>query len=369
MTTQWDSSYLDPNVYMRAVILSKQLHWLTINPKDQVIEIVLDHHMLSTFRMCPARFKLEMVDGFAPKGSFWFLEFGQLLHKCLEYYYTHFRNQPPAEEFTIPVWFEYATDLWNKGKFDKYSEIPGYKNIGGRMGFLAMLQEYYLRFSAENERLRIIGTELYFGKGKEVPLLLEPLNDRIPFRLYLSGKIDILCDTYTHIAPMDHKSHGDFRGQNPNKSYEIQEGMTGYVFATRELVKKFDLEPGSRQTNMILMNHMQVKPVASGKSFQDRFTRVPMRRTDWDLEQYRLRQIATTRDIFNMLIDSFDNIPAQYNAGVCSNWWHNECQFHKVHRQTGAEAQEFVLLNEYIKKPIWDPENRDNDVLTTLNDK
>lgn len=355
MTSQWDSSYLDANVFMRATILSKQLHWLTINPQDQVIEIVLDHHMLSTFRMCPARFQLEMVQGWAPKGSFWFLEFGQLLHKCLEYYYTHFRR----DDFTITQWFDYASNLWAQGNFDKYKEIPGYKNVGGRMGFLALLQEYFLRFHSENERLRIIGTELYFGKGKEVPLLTEPLSDRIPFRLYLSGKIDILCDTYSHIAPMDHKSHGDFRGQNPNKSYEIQEGMTGYVFATRELVKKFDLEPGSRQTNMILMNHIQVKP---GKvSFQDRFTRVPMRRTDWDLEQYRLRQISTARDIFNMLIDGFDGIPPQYNAGVCSNWWHNECQFHKVHRQTGEDAQLFVLRNDYIMKSIWDPENRDND--------
>lgn len=346
---------LDPEIFMRACILEKQLHWFSINPKDQVIEMVLDHHMLSTFRMCPSRFKLEMVDGWAPKGSFWFLEFGALLHKCLEYYYQYFRTP----EFTIERWFAYATNFWAKGNFDKYSEIPGYKNMGGRIGFLTMLQEYYLRFSAENERLRIIGTELYFGKGKEVPLLAEPLNNRIPFRLYLSGKIDILCDTSSHIAPMDHKSHGDFRGQNPNKSYEIQEGMTGYIYATTELVKKFDIEPGSRQTNMILMNHIQVKP---GKtSFQDRFSRIPMRRTDADLEEYRLRQVATARNIFNMLIDSLDGIPAQYNAGVCSNWWHNECQFHKVHRQHAGDSQLFVLQNEYIKKPIWDPENRDND--------
>ncbi|HEY1645093.1 MAG TPA: PD-(D/E)XK nuclease family protein [Candidatus Saccharimonadales bacterium] len=350
---------LDPEIFMRACILEKQLHWFSINPEDQVIEMVLDHHMLSTFRMCPSRFKLEMVDGWAPKGSFWFLEFGALLHKCLEYYYQYFRTP----EFTIERWFAYATNFWAKGNFDKYSEIPGYKNMGGRIGFLTMLQEYYLRFSAENERLRIIGTELYFGKGKEVPLLAEPLNNRIPFRLYLSGKIDILCDTSSHIAPMDHKSHGDFRGQNPNKSYEIQEGMTGYIYATRELVKHFiDLEvfePGSRQTNMILMNHIQVKP---GKtSFQDRFSRIPMRRTDADLEEYRWRQVATARDIFNMLIDSMEGIPAQYNAGVCSNWWHNECQFHKVHRQHSGDSQLFVLQNEYIKKPIWDPENRDND--------
>jgi hypothetical protein len=354
---------IDPNIFMRVVILEKQLHWLTINPEDQVIEMVLDHHMLSTFRMCPARFKLEMVDGWSPKTSFWFLEFGALLHKCLEYYYTHFRR----DDFTVPQWFDFASNLWARGSFDKYQEIPGYKNLGGRMGFLAMLQEYFLRFHADNERIRVIGTELYFGKSKEVPLLAEPLSSRIPFRLYLSGKIDILVDTYTHIAPMDHKSHGDFRGQNPNKSYEIQEGMTGYIYATRNLVNQFTLESGTRQTNMILMNHIQVKP---GKtSFQDRFTRVPMRRTDWDLEQYRLRQVATARDIFNMLIDGFDKIPPQYNAGVCSNWWHNECQFNKVHRQNGEQAQEFVLLNEYVKKPIWDPENRDNDVLTTLNEK
>lgn len=356
---------IDSNVYMRACMLAQQLHWFKINPEDGTIEIYLDHHALSTFRMCPARFKLEMVDGWAPKGSFWFLEFGALLHTCLEFYYGHFRR----DDFNIKLWFDFASNKWAQGDFDKYAEIPGYKNIGGRIGFLALLQEYFLRFHAENERLRVIGTELYFGKGKEVPLLSEPLNNRIPFRLYLSGKIDILVDTYTHIAPMDHKSHGDFRGQNPNKSYEIQEGMTGYTYANRELVKKFDLEPGSRQSNMIIMNHIQVKPVGNGKTFQDRFSRIPMRRTDEDLEQYRLRQISTARDIFNMLIDGFDGLPAQYNAGVCSNWWHNECQFAKVHRVHSGESQEFVLKNEYIKKPIWNPENRDNNQLTVLNEK
>jgi hypothetical protein len=291
-----------------------------------------------------------------------------LFHKCLEYYYTHFRR----DDFTVKRWFDFASNKWAQGNFENYKEIPGYKNLGGRMGYLAMLQEYWLRFSAENERLRVIGTELYFGKGKEVPLLTEPMNARIPFRLYLAGKIDILVDTFTHIAPMDHKTHGDFRGQNPNKAYEIQEGMTGYIYATRELVKKFDLEPGSRQTNMIIMNHVQVKPAATAtnnKTFQDRFSRIPMRRNDWDLEDFRMRQIATARDIFNMLIDKFDGITPQYNAGVCNNWWHNECQFAKVHRQTGAEAQFFVLQNEYVKKPIWDPENRDNEESTTLTQK
>lgn len=359
---------VDPTVYMRMCIYAEKLHWITINPDDGVIELTLDHHMLSTFRMCPSRFHLEMVEGWAPKGSFWFLEFGTLLHKCLEFYYTNFRR----DDFTVKRWFDYASNLWAQGDFENYKDVPGYKNLQGRMGFLALLQEYFLRFHADNERLRVIGTELYFGKGKEVPLLAQPLHNRIPFRLYLSGKIDILVDTGTNIAAMDHKSHGDFRGKNPNQSYEIQEGMTGYVFATHELVKKFDLEPGSRQTNMILMNHIQVKSAVTAtnnKSFQDRFTRHPMRKTDWDLEQYRLRQVATARDIFNMLIDKFDGIPPQYNAGVCSNWWHNECQFAKVHRQLGEDAQFFVLQNEYLKKPVWNPESRDNEELTALNDR
>lgn len=344
---------IDPNVYMRACTSAQSLHWLTINPTDGVIEICLDHHMLSMFRMCPARFREEMIRGYGPKSKFWFLEFGALLHKCLEFYYTHFRR----DDFTIKMWFDFASNLWAQGEFENWKETPGYKNVGGRMGYLALLQEYYLRFSTENERLRIVGTELYFGKGHEVPILPEPLNARIPFRLYLAGKIDLIVDDGSHIAPMDHKTHGDFRGKNPNHAYEIQEGMTGYAYAINTMVNSFDLAPGARKTNMIIMNHIQVKPA---KDFRERFTRHPMRYTDWDLEQYRLRQVATARDIFNMVIDSFDGIPPQYNASVCTNWFHNECQFYNVHKHKGADAQNFVLLHDFVKKPIWDAENRDN---------
>lgn len=350
---------IDPEIYMRACLLAKKLHWFQINPEDGVIELFLDHHMMSTFRMCPARFHLEMVEGFSPKNGFWFLEFGTLLHSCIEFYYNNFRDP----EFTVPKWYDYASNLWAQGNFESYKDLPNYKALGGRIGFLGLLQQYWFRFAPENERLRVIGTELYFGKGREVPLLAQPLNERIPFRLFLAGKIDILVDTGLNIAPMDHKSHGDFRGKNPNLSYEIQDGMTGYVYANVKLVERMGLELGSRKTNMIIMNHIQVKPPGDKQTYQDRFTRIPLRKTEWDLEQYRLRQISTARDIFNMLIDSFDGIVPQFNTGVCSNWWHRDCQFSKVHRQVGAEAQHFVLLNEYFKKPIWDPENRDQNNL------
>ena len=146
----------------------------------------------------------------------------------------------------------YGASLWNAGKFELWKDIPQYKELGGLEGLRWLIMFYFTRYSAENERLRIIGTELYFGKGKEVPLQLEP-TEHAPFRLFLSGKIDLMVDNGTDIGPMDHKTHRDFQGKDANAMYMIQDGMTGYVYSSKYMVRNImGLDIEARRTNSIL---------------------------------------------------------------------------------------------------------------------
>lgn len=352
---------ITPEQFAAALVLSSQLHWLRV-AEDNVIELYLDHHMMAMFRMCPARFELEMVQGYkvkVPEGvgtGFWPLEFGILIHRILEYYYQNFRNP----NFKFDDVQSYGVGLWYEMNMEYFKGDKGYTFLGGEMGLRALLLMYFMRFSPDNERLRIVGTEMYFGKGKEVPLQAEPTRF-FPFRLYLAGKMDLIIDDSMYIAPLDHKSSGDFRGKDPQQRFIIQEGMTGYVYAnrfiTRDLFRILDIDPTSRRLDMILMNHMQVKSCP----MQDRFKRIPMFKTDQHLEDWRGRQLATARDILNATLGTILT-PKQSNfwmdAGHCTDWYHGECLYFPLHRNDSL-VQIGLLQKEYVKKPIWNPETRD----------
>lgn len=353
------TNFLNTAQLTMANVLASKLHWIKLNPDDNVIEIYLDHHALSMYRVCPARFNEEMVNGYKQKGvgpgsGAWSLEFGILFHDVMEYFYTNFRSP----DFNLKSAIDFATERWNKGNFNAWVFSTGYKNVNGLEGFRWLVGYYFQRFASENERLRIVGAELYFGKGKEVPLQTEP-TFWAPFRLYYAGKMDLICDDGEYLSPMDHKTSADFRGKNPNDGYLLQDGMTGYVFALRHMLEKFDLELGSRKTNTILMNYIQVK---QAKDLREQFSRIRMHKTDFQLEEFRLRQISTARDILNMLFGNFAGLPPFYNTAACTNYWHRDCSFLTVHKQPSKQAQLVVLNTDFARKDIWDPENRDNKV-------
>jgi PD-(D/E)XK nuclease superfamily len=341
-----------------------ELHWLKI-AKDGVPELYLDNHMMQTFRMCEARFVEDFVNGYGSKGRIWFLDLGTLVHKMIEVYYL---NRTHAL-FSTEYWaIQLGMQLWKAMDMDYYENHPmwqkEFKGLNGCYGLCTLLLQYAAHFKLENERLRVIGTELYFGKGKEVPLLTKTFEDNhgkyekwidsLPFRLYLSGKIDLLIDDGVSIGPMDHKTSKDFRGKNPLINYEIQEGMTGYVYAARQLTKAFP-ELARRPANKIWMNFLQIK---DEKNIQDRFKRLPLYKTDEQLEAYRLRMIRTASKIFQLL--STDAVP-DYNTSACTNWMHQTCPYHSVHRQGSKESELLILNANFTKIPIWNPETVDKD--------
>ena len=152
---------------------SQRLHWLKI-AEDGVPELYLDHHMMSTFRICEAKFTEEFIYCVAPQGHrVWFLDLGTAVHFMVELYYTH-RKEP---QFSIPLWATAtASKIWTGLDMDYYrtsefeKDRKNYSALNGFLGFSTWMLGYATYFSKENERFRVIGTELYFGKSEEVPL-------------------------------------------------------------------------------------------------------------------------------------------------------------------------------------------------------
>lgn len=372
--------------------LTDKLHWLKIAPEDGVLELYLDNQMLQTFRMCEARFYEDYIEGYRPKGTLgriWFLDFGRAFHKAIEIFYIS-NKENKFDLYTFigkiakEVWDKYEMEYWAFEEVWASSKYNNYKELGGFIGFSSLLAQYALYFSKENEKFRIIGTELYFGKNKEVPLLGSwtygeadyqyHIVNKLPFRLYLAGKIDLLIDDGFSIGPMDHKTSRDFRGQNPAHNYEIQEGMTGYVYAARKILA--NLQVGTleeqvytkglnRQCNKIWMNFIQVKDPGKSKVFSDRFKRVPLYKTDWELEEYRQRQISTAARIYQLLANYQENrsgLRPNYNTMACTNWMHRDCIYQPIHRLNTLESQLTILNSSFVKNQaeIWNPEENEN---------
>lgn len=326
--------------------------------EDGVLEMYLDHHALSMFRMCEASFELQMMANIRSKSKSWNLEFGIIFHKMVELFYIQKRDNT----FDVNKWLNTALQLWKDANIDEqFSEHKMYKTLGGVYGFIAMMGQYAEHFSKEVDHLRVIGIEIAFGKNKEVPLgefeIVRQgtgssydglLND--PVRCYLTGRIDFLMDSGNAIGPLDHKTTAFFKG-NPTNSYDPQEGMTGYIYATRKIIDtKFPELLEGRKVDRIWMNFAQITPQADAML---RFKRTPVFKTEFQLEEYRLRQLRTFHKIYDMLV--LGERP-DWNTSVCNNMFHSECQFRNLHRQNTQAAMLQVLKSDFIVAEPWDPE-------------
>jgi hypothetical protein len=346
--------------------LVAKYHWLQIGA-DGVLEMYLDHHSLSTFRQCEAAFELSIMANVKSKHKSWNLEFGIIFHKMVEVFYILKKE----EKFDLVEWIHYAGELWIEKELDQFSEHKMYKTLGGLPGFMAMLGQYANHFAAEMDRLRVIGIEITFGKQKEVPLgsfycetyycprqpypnnpLFAYQNDTV--RCYLTGRIDFLMDSGSAIGPLDHKTTAFIR-DNPANSYDPQEGMTGYIYASQRIIKdKFPELLNTRKVDRIWLNFAQIAPEQDAMK---RFRRIPIYKTDYQLEEFRKRQLRTFNKIYDILI--LGERP-DWNTSVCNNMFHSECQFRNLHRQNTASAMLQVLNSDFTVEKPWNPETVDD---------
>lgn len=326
--------------------MTKLPHFVSIAP-DGVPEFFMDHTLLSSARMCEARFNLDHVQLYKPKALPWSLDFGTLIHTCMEFYHEH---EMKGEILELKSFLEFASKLWRDGNYDKYNQTAQYKAVGGFPGFIALLSQYteYYKQSATN--LKPIALEIAFGKNKEVPILEDAtLYKWAPFRLYLSGRMDIIFDDGRRLGPMDHKTFS-MAGKNPMATYEVQEGMTGYIYAMNYIYKSHFSHLIQRDTNVLWLNFILTK---SEGDLNKRFQRVPLYKTTEQLEEYRARQISTCAKIYQML---FEGRPADFNTSVCTNYWHSVCHYQPVHRLSSGADQLIILQKEFTQGTEWNPE-------------
>jgi PD-(D/E)XK nuclease superfamily protein len=343
-----------PSGQLREFLARTPLPWMFWSEEKQKLILVVDNHLLQTYRACAQHFVYSHVQGYhkrskiheAEKQRVWFLDFGIVLHRMFELYYRDFRN--PG--FDAVEWAtSRAVTEWNALGMDVHSEEKEYKLIGGVYGLAGILMQYSAIFTPINEKLRILGQEISFGRAGEVPLYIGE-----DVEIYLAGRMDLIVDDGYFICPMDHKSEGVFSG-DPSLKYETEEGPTGYIYALSKILPTIvpEGEILKRDCSKILMNLIQKTPTTTP---QERFKRVSIRKTTAQLRDYQQRMVSTCENLLHDMERVARGLPVQRNTMVCSNWFHRDCVYRDVDRQNGPEAELATLSNGYIKLPIWNTE-------------
>jgi hypothetical protein len=326
-----------------------KLNWIkAISPNEY--DMFLDHHMLASFRMCQGYFELLHMEGRRPKNGYsWSLEFGTLFHRIIEEIY----NWRQDNEYSHDRLIQKGIELWDNANMDRFREHPTYKSLGGKPGFITLCIQYVSYYNNDTERLRIVGVEIGFGRGKDVPLgvlYLTGIHGKVvKINCFLAGRIDFLAEDGRKIGPIDHKTRALFGKKDLSTQYSPHEGMTGYIYAARELIKNLP-EMSHLQANTAWMNFVQVQNEAD---MSKRFRRIIVMRTPEQLEEYRQRQLETFKDIFFYL--QWDRT-AQWNTEVCTHWYGTTCIYQHVHRLPTKQDQLIVLGNDFTDGEFWNPE-------------
>jgi PD-(D/E)XK nuclease superfamily len=354
--------------------IKAELPWLRFNEQTERLEFIVDNTILADYRGCAAHFILTYIEGWHQKSMggdvtrSWPLDFGTLFHRMMEFYYRDFKKEGfSISDFAIKI----ACEQWYEMKMDVHLSHKECQAMGGYPGFAGILIQYATQFKAENERIKILATEVPFGRNKEVPIFkYQFCQDEgcpqayVPNHIckepvwcdadiFLSGRLDIIADDGFHILPVDHKTMGRFFG-DPLNRFINDDGPTGYIYALNSILPTIVPEELllKRQCNQIQMNLISKAVPKEGS----RFKRLSLYKSSEQLEAYRLRTIQTVNHMISDLELYIRGIGMPRDTSKCSNWYFHECTFMDVHRQASKDAELATLKNGFIQLPIWNTE-------------
>ena len=333
--------------------LCKRYHWLQWDEENQELCMFMDHQMLSTLRMCEQKFVYEHVLNLRPRGhKAWSLVFGAWLHFILQEYYEYNRLND-GKLIEINKFLQYCRAKWLELNLDAYKDEDKYQDISGYDGASALAVSYYAYY--HEQRMRVVATEIPFGFDKEVYLgkfWLEIEYIGIYVKCYLTGRMDLLIDNGHKVGPVDHKHTHIFRGDEWTK-YNPQDGITGYIYATDAVIKKFfpDYDRVCR-TGWIF--HIQGKAPSVNrktKSLNPRFKVTVIDKTDAHLLEYIKRQVETFKRALALL--TLSKVP-EWTTTSCHNIYNRRCEYVPVDEQD-YNNREYIIKQFYHFTEQWNP--------------
>lgn len=321
---------------------------------DNVLEFYCDNQTLSTLRSCPGYFQESFINELEPKsftgyvGDFK-LDLGSWFHSVMEKIDKAILNGSALSD--TEVLFT-AKQLWFSSNLDRFKDTKDFDDFGGFANALEMVKDYIEIFQPAQKSARIIATELVFGYDKEAPIndWVNPEDNEgtYPYRAYLIGRPDGIIETQLGIGPKDFKTSSNMN--NVVNMYKPSEQLMGYVYGVNKIFGK-SIEFKGKKCNTAYLIAVSKKAVKNPK---DRVRSIPYTYSDHELEQYRLRQIATFDLVYEQVVLG---ATAFWDTSKCTNWYFKICPFHKLHSLDSAQRSQ-VIEAYYKKKEPWNPKTR-----------
>ena len=315
--------------------LANTFDWFHI-ADDGVVEIFMDHHMLSTFRTCEAKFQEEIINNWVPRAGNWSLSFGIAFHKWMEWFdeaetksFTgEWSDGLEPKQISIFNWVERARKYWDENNLEQFKTEDGFKDLDGWQGAKLLLLQYWNEYGSGKERLRTVGSELGFGKDREVPILSDHTKfSYAPFRAFLTGRIDRIIDNGRVIGPLDRKTHRFFRGNEISK-YKPNDAFVGYTLAIKTILgEKFKQQ--NKDCYGVIVDLVALKEPTDKTKNKYRFKRAYIDYDELYIEAFIQRQISTLAAIWQVLVEG--RMP-QWNTMACHNQYFKDCPYKTLHQ-------------------------------------
>lgn len=366
--------------------LCNTFHWIKLAP-DGVLEFFCDHHILSTLRTCETKFQEEIVNNIIPRAGNWSLHFGSTFHTWMEWFdeaedkhFTGVWNQykPQSDsnvnvlapgsfthikEINVANWITRCHDFWVDNNLEQYKDEKGFNYLEGWSGAQNLLLHYWNKYSNGNERLRTVGSEISFGRDKEVPLLLDAKKYwYAPFRCFLTGRIDRVVDNGRVIGPLDRKTHVYFKGKEASK-YKPHDAFLGYIYSLNKVMAAL-LDKEHKPCNSIIVDMIALKDPGPKAKIQQRFIRASRDFGPAEMSAFIDRQISSFSMLYEILVLGR---PTQWNTMSCHNQYYKDCPYKLLH-EVSPEGRNGILQGFYKQREErWSPykaeQAQENDIL------
>lgn len=326
---------------------------------DGVPELYADNHILSHLRLCEAFFVESFLNNLHQKGErSWSLEFGIWFHKVMEKFYTSEQDQNLDNSIMCSDLVTYAAEVWLQNDMNYFNSKPEYykvcAKIGGLTGATQLVVDYWRMYGEGRDALKVIGTELSFGRGKEVPIVDEDVRcaieinynrDVLPFRAYYCGRMDAIGDDNSSIFPVDHKTTSTINPLTTGRDFKPHDGMQGYVYALNQISKSY-FSTLQRTCNKAMVNHVQVNYSAD---YTKRFKRTTLHYSPLELEAWRVRQIRSFRKLWEIAVE--EQAP-DWNTSTCHDIYNYPCPFRLLHEQDPINRDAYLKAH-YVQVEPW----------------
>lgn len=276
---------------------------------DKRLNLVMDISQYDTFRTCEQKYYLRYIRNKHTAERAMPLDRGTLIHLACEIYYTELQKGTHYQ------------DAVNKALFAVRSAgvIETDLSIEDILVVIDVMEEYFDFWRIADQGFQIVDVE------KPFMYLLHESED---WRLYLSGKIDLVTNDNQHInLPTDHKSY--------SRSYP-----------TGRMSNQF-----KNYVNALKSDFLQVNKIGLQKTLK------PHEKYKRDMLTYDKTYLETWK---NNVIMTMDN----YIACLAANEWpmnetscdkfNKQCEYYEVCDASGAAAKEYKLIQLYIDGEPWD---------------